>query len=210
MKTLDALITVLSIPLMMLNILGGTVAGIWLAILGEWGTIVDGILLLIFSFISSGFVLMPSMLFTAPAIRCAEKGKTTGALCFAALSSLYILAVITLWCCGILFLFVHDATASNLIPRLLWSYGLATAPWAYIAGQDARSGDAFASMLVTFFAELAYLTIMVLIVFFSITILGAIKVFAGFMAVTLVIQITLSTLIQREMKAAEQSYEPYL
>ena len=35
MKALMALVTALSIPLMILNMLGGIVSGIWLAILGE-------------------------------------------------------------------------------------------------------------------------------------------------------------------------------
>ena len=39
MKALMGLITALSVPLMILNILGGIVSGIWLAILGRWGTV---------------------------------------------------------------------------------------------------------------------------------------------------------------------------
>ncbi len=211
MKALGAFITALSIPLMILNMLGGIVAGIWLAILGQWGTIGAGILIFFVSTKILGLVIMPSMLLAAPAAVYGEKGNTVGMVCFGALSSLYILAVITAWCCGILFFFVRDATASSLIPRLLWSYGLATGPWAYMAGHDARGGgsEGFASMLATFLAQLAYVTIMILVIFTSITLLGTIKVFAGFMAVALVIQMTLATLIQREMKAAEQMRADY-
>jgi hypothetical protein len=212
MKAIGAVITALSIPLMILNMLGGVVAGIWLAILGQWGIIGAGILIIFVSTNILGLIIMPSLLLTAPAVLCGEKGNTIGMVCFGALSNLYILAVITAWCCGILFFFVRDVSASTLIPRLLWSYGLATGPWAYMAEKDARGGEleGFASTLATFLAQLAYLTIMILVIFFPITILDAIKVFAGFMAVALVTQMTVATLIQREMKAAEQSPEPYL
>jgi hypothetical protein len=37
METFTKLAAALSVPLGLLNMLGGIVAGIWLAILGEWG-----------------------------------------------------------------------------------------------------------------------------------------------------------------------------
>jgi hypothetical protein len=78
MKALMALITALSIPLMILNMLGGIVSGIWLAILGEWGAVGTGILFFFVSTWLLGFALMPSLLFAAPAAYCAKKGKTFG------------------------------------------------------------------------------------------------------------------------------------
>jgi hypothetical protein len=204
MKALTGLMTALAIPIMILNILGGIVAGIWLAILGQWGTIGAGILIFFVSTWLLGFVIMPSMLLVASAALCEERGKTFGFISFVALGNLYVLAVITIWCCCILFLFVRDATESSIIPRLLWSYGLATGPWAYMAGKDAEGGGGFASMLGTFLGQLAYITIMILVLFTSIALLTAIKVFAGFMAVALVIQITFAILIQKELKASKQ------
>jgi len=201
MKALSALITILSIPLLILNMFSGIVAGIWLAILGQWSIIGIGVLIFINSTWVLGFVIMPAMLLAAPATMFAEKRNTFGLVCFVALSSIYILSVITLWCCGILFLFVRDATASSLIPRLLWSYGLATGPWAYMASRDAQESDSqvSASMIATFLAQLGYVTIMILVIFTPITLLGAIKVLAGFMIVSLILQMTLAILIQKEM-----------
>lgn len=206
MKAINGLISALSIPLMILNLLGGIVAGIWLAILGQWGTIGIGILVFFISTSILSFVIAPTILLAAPAAYCAEKGKTVGMVFFGAISNLYILAVVTIWCCGILFLFVRDATASNLIPKLLWSYGLATGPWAYMASKDAQGGEGagFASLSATFLAQLAYLTIMILVIFTAITVLSAIEVFAGFMVVALLIQMTLAVLIQRENAAIKR------
>jgi len=201
MKAFLGVLTALSIPLLILNMLGGIVSGIWLAILGEWGAIGLGILSLAFATFLLAIALIPSLLLAAPAAYCAEKGKTFGLVCFGALSSLYILAIVTLWCCGILFLFVKDATANSLIPRLIWSYGVATGPWAYMASKDqGPQGEGFASTLATFLAELAYLVILLLVILTPITLFGAIKVFGGFMLVALVLQVSFAVIIYKEWK----------
>lgn len=57
----------LSVPIMILNLLGGIISGIWLAILGEWGEIIRGIIFMVVSGIAISFALMPSLLFAAPA-----------------------------------------------------------------------------------------------------------------------------------------------
>lgn len=210
MKALMGLITALTIPLAVLNMLGDILSGIWLAVLGQWGAIGLGIL---FFFVSSGVlgvVLMPSVLLAAPETQCAQKGKTLCMLCFGALGSLWIIAVMTVWCCGVLFLFVGHTTSTSLIPRLIWSYGVATGPWAYIAWREQQGGGAFASSLRTFLAEVAYVVVMLLIIFTRISVFQAIKVFAGFMLVGFVIQMTIAFLIEKEMKqTAEQSGELY-
>lgn len=200
MKTLIGFITALAVPIAFLNMIGGIGSGIWLAILGEWWTIVSGLLFFFISTFALSIIIMPSMLLSAPAAYWAEKGKTFGMLCFGALSNLYIIVVITVWCCGILYIFVKDATSISLIPKLIWSYGVATGPWAYMASKDQQGGEGFASMLSTFLAELAYVVIMLLVIFSSVTLIQAFKVFIGFMLVGLVIQMTLAYLIQKEMK----------
>ena len=140
MKTLMGLVAALSLPLMVLNVLGGIVSGIWLAVLRDWGAIGLGVGLFLVSTLVLGIAIMPSLLLAAPAAMFAERGKTVGVLFFSTLSSLYILALITVWCCVIFFVFVKGATAANYIPRLIWSYGAATGPWAYMASQDQASG----------------------------------------------------------------------
>jgi len=72
MKALTGLIIALSIPLMILNMLGGIVAGIWLAILGDC-SIGAGILIFFVSTGILGFVIMPSILLAVPAALCAER-----------------------------------------------------------------------------------------------------------------------------------------
>jgi hypothetical protein len=210
MKALMGVITSLCVPLFILNTLGGIVSGIWLAILGEWGAVGSGILFFFVSTWLLAFALMPSLLFAAPAAYFAKRGKTFGFFCFSALGGLYILALVTVWCCGILFFFVKDATASSLVPRLIWSYGVATGPWAYMASKEqGPQGEGLGSALWTFFAELAYLVIILLVIFASITLFGAVKVFGGFMLAALALQMTLAVMIQNEQKKfAAQSAQP--
>jgi hypothetical protein len=201
MKALTAIMTVLSVPLLILNMLGAIVSGIWLAVIGEWRPIGFGIFSFCVSSFLLGFALMPGLLLIAPAAWFAERRKILGVVVFGILSSLYNLALVTAWCCAILAFFVKDATESSLIPRLIWSYGLATGPWSYFASKDQGEGtEGFASTLAVFFAQLAYLVIMVLVLFTSMTVLGAIEVFAGFMLVGLIIQTTLSVMLQLEEK----------
>lgn len=201
MKALVRLIAALSIPLMLLNVLGGIVSGIWLAILGEWGAIVTGVLSVFVSSELLGFALMPGLLFAAPAAYCAEKGKTIGLVLFVALSSIYTMGLITAWCCAVLFYFVRDATTTTVIPLMIWSYGVAIGPWSYMASKDqGPGGEGFASTMATFLAELAYVVIILLFLFSRITRFGAIKVFGGIMAVGVILQLTIAVLIQMEKK----------
>jgi hypothetical protein len=196
-KALMGFITAFSIPLMILNVLGGIASGIWLAVLRDWHTIGLGIGFFFVSSLLLGFVLLPATLLVAPAAYFADRGKMIGMVFFGTLSSIYTLAIMTVWCCGVLFLFVRDASAANLIPRLIWSYGVATAPWGYIASKE--QGEGFSSTtLAVFLAEFAYLVVMVIVIFFSISLLGALKVFGSFMLVVLVVQITMVVLFLRE------------
>lgn len=199
MKALMGVITALSFPLMLLNVFGGIISGIWLAVLHDWTTLGIGIGSFFISSFVLGIILMPSLLLAAPAAYCAEKGKTAGLVFFGALSSLYVLALITIWCCGVLFALMRDATHANFIPRLIWSYGVATGPWGYMASKDqGENGHDFGSTFAVFLAELAYLVLMVIITFFGITLFGGLKVFGAFMLVGFFVQTTTLVLFQRE------------
>lgn len=69
-----------------------------------------------------------------------------------------------------------------------------------MASKEQQGGSGFASTMATFLAELAYVVIILLILFTSITGGQAIKTFAGFMVVGLVIQMIVAYLMQKEMK----------
>jgi hypothetical protein len=198
MKTLLAVIVV---PLAILNVLGGIVSGIWLAVLGEWGIIGIGVLLAVGDAVFLGIALIPGLLLAAPAAHFVNEGRTVPAVFFVGLSSAYTLGLITAWCCGILFLCVRDATTSDIVPRLIWSYGVAIGPWAYMASKEQGPGaEGFSSTVSLFFAQLAYVAIIFLVLFSPISRIGAVKVFGGFMAVGLIAQIVFAVLFLEEQK----------
>jgi len=203
-KVLSALIVALSMPLMILNIGGGIVSGVWLAVVRDWPAIFLGILCFLVSTVAISWVFIPSTLLAVPAACFFKHGKTVGFVCFSSLASLYSYAVITVWCCGILFVFLKDATELALVPRLVWSYGVATEPFAYMALKETWAGaEGTASQLATFFAQLAYFIIMLLVIFSTITPLGVIGVFGGFMLVSFIAQMTAAILTRSAAGAAE-------
>jgi len=206
MKALLGVVAALGLALPILNMLGGIVCGIWLAILGEWGAVGLGILLFLLCILLLRFALMPSLLFRAPAAKCLEGGKTFGFFCFVAFSEFYVLALLTVWCCGILFLFVKDAEASTVIPRLVWSYGVAGGALLYIAAKDQGPQGVIgaATTLTTLFAELAYVVVMLVVIFTQITLFGAMKMFGGVMFVAFIVKIGYAFINYNKQKRVPQ------
>jgi len=172
-----ATITALTVPIMLLNLLGGIVSGIWLAILGEWGEIFRGILFMVVAGFAISIALMPSLLFAAPAAMAMERGKKFIGALLGSLSVLYTVALITVWCIWVMWLFVSSATESSLIPLLVWSYGVALGPWMWLAQKDQQGGGNEFSTLTTFFAQAAY--ILGMIMFFFGATLGTIAILFG-------------------------------
>ena len=206
MRELKGMITALSFPLMMLNIFGGIVSGIWLGVLRDWSTLGLGIFFFFFSTFLLGIVLIPSTLLFGAGLLCAEKNKLGGVIFFGSLCNLYDVAFMVIWCCGILFLFARDADSAHLIPRLIWSYGVATGPWAYKASKEqGGGGEGFGSYVATFLLQLAYLVVMVLTIFWGITLVGALETIGTFMLVALVIQVVVTVLVLRERSDAADS-----
>ena len=70
MNAILRLMTAVAVPLGLFNALGGIVAGIWLALLGEWGAIGWGLAALVFTTLGMSFALMPGL---AIAVRSPER-----------------------------------------------------------------------------------------------------------------------------------------
>ena len=171
-----ATFTALTVPIMILNLLGGIVSGIWLAILGEWGEIFRGILFMVISGFAISLALMPSLFFAIPAAKAIEKGKKILGMFFGSLSVLYTFALMTIWCLWIMWLFISSTTDNSLIPLLIWSSGVALAPWMWLAQKDQQVGGGNEySMFTLFFAQISYILGMIL--FFLGATLGIIAYF---------------------------------
>lgn len=158
-------LSTIAVPIMILNLLGGIISGIWLVILGEWDEIIRGIIFIVVSGFVISFALMPGLLFAGPAAMAMERGKKILGVFLGSFSILYTVALISIWCIWIMWLFVSSAPESSLIPLLIWSYGVALAPWMWLAQEDQRGGGNEFSILTTLFAQVAYIFGMIIFFF---------------------------------------------
>jgi len=185
-----------AVPLAFINGFGGIIAGIWLAILGEWGSIGYGIVMLIFAGFALGIAMMPGLLLAAPAAAFYEKGNKAGFYAFSLLSTLYTIAVLTIWCIAVLYIFAKRADSSSIIPMLFWSYGVATGPIAWLAQKDLQSGNEYA-MISTFFAQVAYLLVILVVLFARVSVVDVFVLFGIVMLVGMIIQFRIAFLEEK-------------
>ena len=197
METFTKFAAALSIPLALLNMLGGIVAGIWLAILGKWGIIGYGIAALFVSGFGLGIAMMPGLLFAAPAAALHEKGNKLGFRFFCFLGALYTVAVLTAWCIAVLYFFARQADSGSIIPILLWSYGVATGPIAWMAQKEAQGGGGEEAMISTFFAQVAYVIVVLAVLFFRVSLVDVTILFGVIMVVGLIFQFRIALQLER-------------
>jgi len=178
-------INVLSTPLVILNIFGEVVSGVWLLIIGEWRLVVLGVIAIVVSSFVLGLLMMPSLLFAGLASVIKGNG---GKMVPVVLSTLYTALVMTVWCVASLWVFGVFATSKNVVPLLIWSYGVAVGPWADMARKDqAGQGGNMFSMISVFFAEFGYLVAMVMFLSRASTFGVMVAVIAGFLLAAQVI-----------------------
>lgn len=185
----------LIIPLALLNALGGFVSGLWLIILGLWHPVILGILYGVFSSYFICLLLLPTILIGGIAAILFKKNKILGML-FGFINILYIDLLMALWCIWILYYFMGFATYNAVIPMLIWSYGVAFAPWLWLSYKDQQSGNN-SSLYSIFFAETAYI-IAIIMSFMHFT-LGAIFVmFLSIMILSSFCQISIAFIIDKK------------
>jgi len=191
---MQVLLTLLSVPLVLLNILGGIVSCIWLAILGDWWAIGYGILGFLVSRFVIGIVLAPSLALSVPAMALIEKGKIAAAAPFLVLNTIYTYGVISAWCMLVFYIFVRNSTPSSFVPLVIWSYGVAIGPWAHMASQEQQGGSAEGSAIAIFFAQVAYVAVGLTAIFFGSSQQDLTALFAGIMAIAVLIQFALTAM----------------
>lgn len=198
MRALLTFVEALTIPLAFLNIFGGIVAGIWLMILGEWSVLISGVVAFLLSNWILAFALLPSLGLTVAAISGLEKGRKLQFVVSAFLSNLYVVILMVVWCVGVLYYYVSNATPSSLVPIVIWSYGIATGPWSYMASKEGQPGEGggFGSTLLVLLSEIAYVVVGFIVLFGSVLLIDVIWIFSGFMVIALIIQTVVVLTIQ--------------
>ncbi len=165
---ITALLGVLAVPFVVLNLLGGIAAGIWLAILGEWGAIGYGILASFVAVYALSIALLPQAIFAMPAAYLGMKGRRVLMYLCALPANIYGTLVITIWCVAVLYFFTAQVDSTSLIPLLIWSYSVAMTPLVTMAKPDLYAGDdalPSASLPVTFLSEIGYIVMICMILF---------------------------------------------
>jgi len=157
-----ALIAIFQLPIMLLNVFGTIGAVIWLLVIGEWRWVVAGILTMMFAPFMLGLAILPSIALGAPGIYFVKRRITILLYFFSLLSSIYIYGLISAWSGGVAYYFMRDAHGQSFWPFLVWSYCVATVPWTYMAQ---RESDSIASTLAAFFAQVAFIVLMIVVAF---------------------------------------------
>ena len=130
-RIVESIISAITVPIMILNMFGGIIAGIWLAFLGEWRLILIGILLIFTSHFYLSILMLPGLLFIPIGVHFFENKNPLGYL-FGFLSQFYTNLLIVGTCAGAFFICTRFYGGENnfeLIPYLLWSWGMAFGPW---------------------------------------------------------------------------------
>lgn len=192
----SGLITTISVPILLLNVLGGLVGGIWLMIAGEWSLFIGGLLYMMFGAMIIGLLLMPSLFFAAPAAAFAEKRKYTLFFIFGLLGIAYtygLIAVSTYYIAGI----ALSSQSAPLWASLLWLYAVVLAPWQYMASKEQ---DNTSTSMTTFFLALGVFALMICIGVFGMTLGQAFPVLVAILVISLVIQLLFTYALTRAEK----------
>jgi hypothetical protein len=84
------LVAIFQLPIVILNVFGFIVSGIWLVVIGQWKSVVAGIAVSIIAPTFLAFAMMPGMLIAGPGIYFANRGVTIGVYVFGFLSRTYL------------------------------------------------------------------------------------------------------------------------
>ena len=141
---------------------------------------------------------MPGVLLALPSAFFVKKGWTPLFWLFALLTNFYNFALITVWCVAIMWYFAGKSNQDSYIPMMIWSYGVALAPWMWLAQKAQQSGGGGGEMISLFFAQLAYLAALLYAFFFRATVLDVVYLFGGFMLVALFVQFGIVIAVMRE------------
>jgi len=156
----SAFLSIIVMPLIILNIFSGIVGGIWLAIIGQWKLIIAGLLLSIVMPYIYAIVSLPGIGLSVVAVSAGEKGSKLGVLILSFLSSIYDYALLSVWSLFVLLFFIQRMESGSFIPYLLWAYSTVMAPLGFMASKEPP--DSTGTSLGLFFVEICFIVLAIL------------------------------------------------
>lgn len=176
-----------SVPLGLLNVLVGMVTGIRLAMLGRWDLLGFGMLAIFMAgLVAAGFARRPGLLLDVPAIERRRSVHRVWISILSALGSAYRVMVITGWCIGVLGFFAWRGSG-NEAAALAWSYAIAAGPIVWMDQSEIQGGGGRHAAVITLFAQLAYVLVVLGMVFGELALGQAAGLFAGIMAIGFIV-----------------------
>jgi len=190
LKGLAAFVGLLvTVALIVVNLLGGLIAGIWLAVLGEWRTIFLGFA---FSFAMPWawmIASLPTMALAGMMMGKADLAPDASPpLTLIVPGALYTNSLICAWVLLCFWFFTNRIDDNSSVPFLLWAYSTAMSPLAYMASKE-RDGN-WAESLGIIGAIATFVVLLILHIFDAsmtskIWATALVAVVLGFTAVTL-------------------------
>jgi hypothetical protein len=150
-----AIFSLLVTLVVFLNFASEIIAGIWLAILGDWKSIGAGLLMSIGMPWAYFLITLPSMGLGYLLIILIKKGKKIPTTILGFVNMIYTNAIIAFWVVLVFAFFMDRVGGRSNIPYLVWGYGTTMAPLSYMASKDRPEGSP-ASTLALVFAQLCY------------------------------------------------------
>ena len=204
---IQGILSVLTLPVLLMNSFGIVVGAIWLAVLGKWSLIGLGIAAAFVSAFALGLLLLPSAALTMAFVAALSVKnfalRLLGALALF-LANFWILLVMTVWCVGCFFVVFGKYYDGGIIwPYLLWSYGMATGPWTYLASREGPEG--FGASIAAFGACLGAIAIMgVLLYNANVSVFDTAIAFSVPASIVFMVQTMISFMVARAAQAALQ------
>lgn len=178
-------------PFMILNMIGGVIALIWLVILGQWATIFLGVAILLAGALIVSLLLLPAIGLAAVGLAALNRGNKWAGWFSLLLACPWTYIVIIIWEVAVFIVFEVRSTSENGIPARLWSYAVATGVWSYLASREWRGGDGDGAAAAVFGAQVAYIVFAICLFWLRIPLVHGIVV----MAVPLLLPLAFSLLV---------------
>ncbi len=196
-KTIYALISIISVPFLFLNILGGITSGIWLAVLGQWGTLAAGFIVFLFGSLAAYLLLLPSMAMDGIGSAVISRGHNFLGYIFVVFGAVLTIAAIIYFEIVIFHFFGKRAAASGVIfPTWLWSYGVATGVWGYLASKE--YGEINPSVFYAFASQISYVVLSICRILLNWSLQGSVMAMVIPLVFPLVMGIILAVTIAKE------------
>jgi hypothetical protein len=148
-----SLISILTLPLTLFNMVAGFIGLVWLGFIGDWNSLFATVIALIVSAFALAFPLMLSLVFAVPGaalLKLGELGKWLASpFFFLAASVTWV--VMSIW--GFLvFGQALERATDSVWPYLLCAYSVSTGPWKYMASKEE---DASSVAIPLFFTQIS-------------------------------------------------------